>query len=214
MLLDDEAATFLVMEAAEHRSTADLAKEISDALGLGALTTLLKENGSIRGIVKGDTFGRGVARTMAQECAKKFEEAQHALHASGDRLRCSIGQIVDGVGSQEDSVVNRRQRAFDHIRRKSMMEDLYTNPALAPRIPFDKMFYGKESTYLWYDDDGVPHEILKGERGDQKDPLMPALYALGQHAALTQVDASLHEGEMLFAFLDDIYILCDPSSCR
>ena len=39
---------------------------------------------------------------------------------------------------------------------------------------------------------------------------MPALYALGQHAALTQMDASLHEGEMLFAFLDDICILCDP----
>ena len=38
-----------------------------------------------------------------------------------------------------------------------------------------------------------------------------ALYALGQHAALTHVDASLHEGGMLFAFLDDIYILCDPS---
>ena len=39
---------------------------------------------------------------------------------------------------------------------------------------------------------------------------MPALYALGQHAALTQVHATLRQGEMLFAYLDDIYVLCDP----
>ena len=31
-------------------------------------------------------------------------------------------------------------------------------------------------------------------RGEQGDPLMPALYALGQHAALAHVDASLHKG--------------------
>ena len=31
-----------------------------------------------------------------------------ALHASGDRLRCSSCQIVVGLGSQEDFVVNRR----------------------------------------------------------------------------------------------------------
>ena len=37
---------------------------------------------------------------------------------------------------------------------------------------------------------------------------MPALYALGQHAAIETVVASLHEGEHLFAFLDDIYIVC------
>ena len=37
---------------------------------------------------------------------------------------------------------------------------------------------------------------------------MPALCALGQKAALTHVDGSLQEGEMLFAFLNDI----DPSN--
>ena len=65
--------------------TADLAK---DAIGLGALTAVLKENGSIRGIVTGDSFRRGVARTMAKQCAKIFDQGAHAfsvraLHASG-----------------------------------------------------------------------------------------------------------------------------------
>ena len=40
---------------------------------------------------------------------------------------------------------------------------------------------------MWYDDEGAPHEILQGEGCEQGDPLMPALYALGEHAALTQV---------------------------
>ena len=67
-----------------------------DALGLGALTALLKENGSIRGIVTGDTFRRGVARTLAQQCAKKFEEAcmpfpVRAFYTSRDRMRYSDG---------------------------------------------------------------------------------------------------------------------------
>ena len=101
--------------------------------------------------------------------------------------------------------------AFDHIKRKSMLEALHNNPALAPLLPFVRTFYGKNSTYVWYDDEGVPHEISQGEGGEQGDPLMPALFALGQHAALVHVDVSLHEGEMLFAFLDDIHILCDPS---
>eukprot|EP00969_Alexandrium_andersonii_P075407 3325011-Alexandrium_andersonii.AAC.1 len=35
---------------------------------------------------------------------------------------------------------------------------------------------------------------------------MPALYALGQHAALAEADRQLHEDELLFAFLDDVYV--------
>ena len=53
---------------------------------------------------------------------------------------------------------------------------------------------------MWYDDEGVPHEILQGEGGEQGDPLMPALYALGQHEALSQVHATLRQGELLFAY--------------
>ena len=38
---------------------------------------------------------------------------------------------------------------------------------------------------------------------------MPALFALIQHSALLH-NATLREGEMLFANLDDIHVLCDP----
>ena len=216
MLLDDEQATLLITEAAEHLSTADLPKEIADAIGLGSLTALLKENGSIRGIVTGDTFRRGVARTMAQQCAKIFEEAcmpyQYALSTrAGTDCVARVVRLLTELDPKKTLLSIDGIGAFDHIKRKSMLEALHNNPALAPLLPFVRTFYGKNSTYVWYDDEGVPHEISQGEGGEQGDPLMPALYALGQHAALAHVDASLHEGEMLFAFLDDIYILCDPS---
>ena len=151
------------------------------------------QNGRIRGIVTGDTFRREVARTMAQR-SKKFEEACIAIQdalASGDRLRCSGGQVHRGTGSLEDFVVHWIG-AFNHIKRKSML----------------RMIYGKDCTYVWYDDEGAPHEILEGEGGEQGDALMPALYALGQHEALSQVHATPRQGEMLFAYLDDIYVLC------
>ena len=75
VLLDDQEATLLITEAAEHLSKADLPTEIADALAMGAMTALMKDNGRIRGIVTGDTFRRGVARTMAQQCALQFERA-------------------------------------------------------------------------------------------------------------------------------------------
>ena len=56
-------------------------------------------------------------------------------------------------------------------------------------LPFVRQFYGRPSSYLWDDEDGQVHEIVQGEGGEQGDPLMPALFALGQHSALVVVQA-------------------------
>ena len=39
---------------------------------------------------------------------------------------------------------------------------------------------------------------------------MPMLYSLGQHGALQEVQYSLRPDEYLFAYLDDIYVVCSP----
>ena len=39
---------------------------------------------------------------------------------------------------------------------------------------------------------------------------MPLLFCLGQHKALVSVQAQLQEGERLFAYLDDIHVVCAP----
>ena len=61
---------------------------------------------------------------------------------------------------------------------------------------------GSASTY-WWDD-----EVVQGEGGEQGDPLMPALYALGQHRAVVAINDQLLPTERLLAFLDDLYVLC------
>ena len=73
-------------------------------------------------------------------------------------------------------------------------------------LPFVRMFYGTPSTYLWEDEMGVTQSIPQGEGGEQRDPLMPMLFALGQHQALVQTQARLGNTEKVMAFLDDIVI--------
>jgi hypothetical protein len=70
--------------------------------------------------------------------------------------------------------------------------------------------YGQPSEYVWTDDSGTQHTIRQGEGGEQGDPLMPALYALAQHRALEVAQSRLQPGEVLIAYLDDVYVVCRP----
>ena len=88
MLFGDEEATLLIIDAAEHLNTADLPTEIAEALAMGDIVT-------------GDTFRRVVARTMAQQCALKFERVympfQHALstRARTDCVACVVRSLME-----------------------------------------------------------------------------------------------------------------------
>ena len=66
-------------------------------------------------------------------------------------------------------------------------------------LPFVNQFYGSPSTYLWEDDEGVVHEVLQGEGGEQ------ALFR-----SLEAIQARLRPSERLFAFLDDVCAVCSP----
>ena len=61
---------------------------------------------------------------------------------------------------------------------------------------------------ICYDADGKLHEIVQAEGGEQGDPLMPAVFALGQHGSLLQAPSSLEPGGDLLPFLDDVYVTC------
>ena len=89
------------------------------------------------------------------------------------------------------------------------------------------MFYGHTSEYYWTDADGEVWSIDQGDGGEQGDPLMPALFALGQHPALVAAEeklAILNFDEcsiaenfftpLLFAFLDDLYVVCNREIAR
>ena len=78
-------------------------------------------------------------------------------------------------------------------------------------IPFARLLYSFPSTFLWEDDSGAVQHVRQGEGGEQRDPLMPLLFSLGLHRAVVSVRSKLKEGEKLFAFLDDVYVIVPPS---
>ena len=186
------------------RMAQDLARavvpdEIVDVVRLGRLTALQKPSGGVRGTVVGDVIRRLVARTMSQQLATAVERAKapfqyalttksgaeciaHALQTLTDFDDRATVLSIDGIG------------AFDLISRRAMMEGLRSVDGGRSGPPFVLQFYGNPSSYLWTDDSGVTHGILQGEGGEQGDPLMPMLYAVGQHQALRSVQPRLGPG--------------------
>ena len=215
LLLETEEDMQLLHRAAQRLALGDVPDTIARALRLGRMVALRKPNGRVRGLVMGDTFRRLVARTLAQQFSAAFdtacrpfqfalgtragtEAAARAVRALCERDPRATVVSIDGVG------------AYDHVHRASMLGGLANDTALAPLLPFARLFYAEHSTYLWYDAAGVAHDIAQAEGGEQGDPLMPALYALGQRPALVAAAATLLPGETVFAYLDDVYAVCQP----
>ena len=74
---------------------------------------------------------------------------------------------VDGVG------------AFDLISRPAMLTGLRDAPRFAVLRQALEVHLGRRAREV--------HEVFQGEGGEQGDPLMSALLALGQHAALVAI---------------------------
>ena len=91
-----------------------------------------------------------------------------------------------------------------------MLAALHAQPKLQPLLPYARQFYATASRYVWTDDQGCSHEVCQTEGGEQSDPLMPGLYSLVAHGALQAVQSQLRDGEAVFAFLDDIYVVAAP----
>ena len=130
------------------------------------------------------------------------ESVSHLLRALTDLDPEFTVVSVNGIG------------AYDLIRRRAMLTKLHSLPKASAFLPFVKLSYGQPSKYWWRDDTGKRHEIRQGEGGEQGDPLMSALYSLGQHDALEAINRQLLEKEHLFAYLDDIYVVCKPDRAQ
>ena len=219
LILDDEQTTESFIGVATKVTQAQLPAAISQAIGLGRMVALQKPNGRVRGIVVGDLLRRLVSRCLAQTHASHIQRAcsphQYALatRAGAEPLAHSITAAteqnptntvlsIDGIG------------AYDNISRSSMLNALQEVPAANRCLPFVSMFYTQPSTYVWHDQEGNPHDITQAEGGEQGDPLMLALFSLGQKAALQAVQQQLQPGEALYAFLDDVYTIVSPARVR
>ena len=207
-LLENDNDAESLCQVAELLCRGHIPSEVLSVIRMGRLTALQKPTRGVRGIVAGDILRRLVARTVAQQIRQQVERATapfqyaragceciaHALQVLTDQDPQSTVLSVDGIG------------AYDTISRNAMLRGLRHMEGGEAVLPFVLQFYGTPSTYLWEDSEGVVHEILQGEGGEQRDALMPALFALGQHDALLAIQDRLRPEERLFAFLDDIYV--------
>ena len=109
---------------------------------------------------------------------------------------------VDGVG------------AFDTVSRLAMLSGVSRVPGGSACLPFARQFFAAPSRFVWHDAAGRPRAINQAEDGEQGDPLMPAHYALGQHPALVELQRHLRPADLVFAYLDDIYVIVPSARAR
>ena len=108
---------------------------------------------------------------------------------------------IDGVG------------VFDLVSKRHDNSSAQHEPG-GEAHPIFLQFYGHNSTHLRGDEEGTVHGIQQGEGGEQGDPLVPALFAMGQHQALQAVQKSLQPTETSMAFLDDVCVTRTLGPCQ
>ena len=123
----------------------------------------------------------------------------HIVQALTSADREATIRSIDGIG------------VYDLVSRNAMFRGVADMVDGDKLMPFLRLFYGSPSTFLWEDDEGTVHHVRQGEGGKQGDPLMPLLFSLALHRSLVSVKSHLEDGEKLFAFLDDVYVICRPA---
>ena len=213
LCLEDGASFDLLYAAAQQLANAEVPEEIVVALALSKLTALLKPNGRVRGIAAGDVFRRLVSKTLARQSQEVFRR----LVAPSNFGLCDRGgtdtlvHLVQFLLEEEDTRVILSidgVGAFDHVCRARFFEELHHQQELNGLLPFVRLWYARQTTFLWHDENGHAHQVMQGDGGEQGDALMPALFCLALRQALEEIQAMLPANCTVLAYLDDIYVIC------
>ena len=128
-MLETEVDSRHLYEVAVGFARGEAPQEVVNALKMGRMTALQKDDGGVRGIVVGDVFRMLVARTIAKQFNSRGEMATapfqfalstragcecdtHVIRAATDMNDRTTVVSVDGIG------------AYDSISRNSMLEGL------------------------------------------------------------------------------------------
>ena len=103
LLLESDRTLASVCQVAGFLARAEVPLSILSALRLGRMTALRKPSGGVKGIVVSDVFRRFVARTIAQQFAKKARQppprsSTHSVHGPVARVCVPRSADVDRSG--------------------------------------------------------------------------------------------------------------------
>ena len=77
-------------------------------------------------------------------------------------------------------------------------------------LPFVRLFHSSQSSFLWEDSMGTVHHIPQGEGGEQVTLSCPCCTHWVSIQLWSQFSEGLRDDEILFAFLDDLYVKTSP----
>ena len=136
-------------------------------------------------------------------------------YAMSTKAGCEcVVHILQTITDQDSQATVLSIDGIDLISRSAMLEGLLKMDRGDEIFPFVRCFYCSPPTDLWEDEMGMSHEIAQGEGGEQGDPLMPMLFALGLHPALRAAQARMRAGENSRLLVKECKVFIDRTTKR
>ena len=184
------------------------------------LIALQKKQGGLRPIAGGSITRRLVAKTLC-----RLYQADIRAHVGLQQFEVGrpagveqLHKVLSVQAQRWDSAVVLSfdaSNAFNTISRSAVREALVaTIPGLSRACGW---WYSQPTSHLFWDEHQHAHTIT-AERGvDQGCPLSPALFSLALAPKLAALEASLRARDdrtRVYAYLDDIFLVCDAAEAE
>ena len=183
----------------------------------GKLVALEKKGGGIRPVACGSTTRRLVAKALCRMFRTDIRQAvgprQFGVGTSAGTEKMHKVLTVQAPMWETAAVLSfDAANAFNTIRRTKVRERLVeTIPGLARACGW---WYARATTHVYWDEAHRPHIVTAEEGVDQGCALSPALFAITIAPLLAKLEEVLRQRDdraRVFAYLDDIFVVCDAS---
>ena len=173
-LLDDAGTFDLFFEAISSLALATVPEEVG-AVFTGARPTALAKPGCSRDrkrVLSTEACRQNHCQTVCSQVRKGMRTFPIRLVDEGWHSAATLS--IDGIG------------AYDYVLRIAMLERLLRMPAARAIFPFVRLSHTSRSSYSWWDDEGIRHNVTQAEGREQGDPLMPLLFSIATQGALEE----------------------------
>ena len=150
-MFEAHVGTQHLYDVADGFARGDVNQKVVDALRMGRMTAIQKEDGGVGGVV-GDVFWRVVARTMAIQFSGRCEATTVPFQfALSTRAGCEcLTHVMRGATGIDDRTFTMSVDgigAYDWISRNRMFASLHRIVDRAQMIPFGRLLCGSLSVH-------------------------------------------------------------------